>query len=67
MRYFGAMEVMVPTMLGGMLSGMIVGMGAAMMHYSLLDALKQGAVVGLVVLIFCAYANYLIRGAAKGV
>lgn len=67
MRYFGAMEVMVPTMLGGMLSGMLVGMGAAMVDYSLYEALSRGAVIGLVVLIFCAYANYLISGAAKSV
>ena len=65
MRYFGAMEVMVPTMLGGMLSGMVVGMGAAMMDYTLIDAVKHGAAIGFVVLVFCAYANYLIRGAAK--
>lgn len=66
MRYFGAMEVMVPTMLGGMLSGMIIGMGAAMVHYSVFAAMKQGAIIGLAVLVFCAYTNYLIRGATKG-
>jgi hypothetical protein len=66
MRYFGAMEVIVPMMLGGMLSGMIVGMRAAMVHYSFPEALEQGAVIGLVVFIFCSYANYLIGGAARG-
>jgi ABC-type tungstate transport system substrate-binding protein len=65
MRYFGAMEVIVPMMLGGMSSGMIIGMRAAMVHYSYPEALAQGAAIGLVVLLFCAYANYLIGGAAR--
>ena len=63
MRYFGAMEVMVPSMLGGMLAGMVVGMGAAMMPYALLDAAKQGAAIGICALLFCSYANYLMKGA----
>ncbi len=65
MRWFGAMEVMVPTMLGGMLAGMAVGMRAAMAPYGVTDAVLFGAVVGLVALAFCSYADYLIRGAQR--
>lgn len=62
MRYFGAMEVMLPTMLGGMLAAMVAGMAAAMMPYAVLDAAKHGAAIGIAALLFCSYANYLIKG-----
>ncbi len=62
MRYFGAMEVMVPIMLGGMIAGMVVGMRAAMLPVGVWEAAKLGAGIGLIALLFCAYANYLIRG-----
>ncbi len=62
MRYFGAMEIMVPTMLGGMLAGMLVGMNAAMMPVAAWSAAKHGALIGLLVLAFCSYASYLIKG-----
>lgn len=64
-RWFGAMEVMVPTMLGGMAAGMLVGMAGAMMPVDVGEALRAGAVIGLVALVFCRYADYLIRGAHR--
>ena len=45
--FFGAMEVMVPTMLTGMLSGMVVSMRCAMHHTELNSALFIGGVCGL--------------------
>ena len=47
MPFFGAMEVMVPTMLAGMLSGMWVGMFAAMTPLSAGAGLRFGALIGL--------------------
>ena len=63
MRYFGAMEVMLPVMLSGMVAAMIVAMMASMTALSLSAGLRWGAGCGLSALAFCAYADYLIRGA----
>jgi hypothetical protein len=63
--WFGAHEVMVPTMLGGMAANMFVSMGAAMREYSLWEALEHGAIIGVVALAFCSYANYLIRSVQR--
>lgn len=57
---FGAMEVMVPTMLGGMLSGMWIGMAAAMTEVSLLQGAFYGAGIGLVALVFTTTANFFL-------
>lgn len=64
-RWFGAMEVMVPTMLGGMTAGMVVGMACAMTPIDAGWAVRAGALIGLVALVFCRYADYLIRGAHR--
>lgn len=64
MRWFGAMEVMVPTMLGGMLAGMAVGMWAAMMPVGVGAGVAVGAGVGIIALLFCSYADYLLKGAS---
>ncbi len=64
-RWFGAMEVMVPTMLGGMLAAMFVGMASAMMPIGIGEALRAGALAGLIALAFCRYADYLIRGSQR--
>ena len=61
-RYFGANEVMVPTMLSGMAAGMLTAMTAAMQPLSVSSAALCGALVGLAILGFCYYSDYLIRG-----
>ena len=48
-RYFGAMEVMVPCMLGGMLAGMWV----SMMNMSLWQAVVTSWQIGVATLFFC--------------
>lgn len=62
MRYFGAMEIMVPTMLSGMLAGMWVGMRAAMSPLMLMDAIVFGVLCGLVVIALCWAANSQLGG-----
>jgi len=61
-RYFGANEVMIPTMLSGMVAGMLSAMGAAMSTLTLAQAALLGAGVGALMLAFCSYSDYLIRG-----
>ena len=46
MPFFGAMEVMVPTMLGGMLSGMWIAMAAAMTPMGAGEGLRFGLLIG---------------------
>ena len=52
-RHFGAMEVMVPCMLGSMFAGMWV----SMMQPDFRDALHGSLAIGLVVLFFCYLLN----------
>ena len=60
-RYFGAMEIMVPTMLGGMLSGMLFAMGITMTELSASDAIVGGALVGLLTLLATRVADSKLR------
>lgn len=62
MRYFGAMEVMLPTLLSGMLAGMWVGMRAAMAPLPTMDAAVFGALLGITVVALCWVANNQLRG-----
>ena len=66
--FFGAMEVMVPTMFGGMLSGMVVGMWLAMSPMTLFEAAALGAAIGLLGLIIVWMLHWRLRGpvAPKG-
>lgn len=57
-RYFGAMEVMVPTSLTGMMAGMIISMWAAMAEISLTSAALLGAVIG----VLCLGVTYWLQG-----
>ena len=61
-RYFGANEVMVPTMLTGMFTGMLVCMIAAMQTLPIGLSALLGALIGAFTLCFCNYSDYLIRG-----
>ncbi len=60
--FFGAMEIMLPAMMTGMVSGMAVGMWAAMETFESLEALRVGAVCGLVSLVFIWVVNNSLRG-----
>ena len=48
MRFFGAMEIMLPTMVTGMLAGMAIAMGRSMSGMALLDHLLLALVIALV-------------------
>ncbi len=63
--FFGAMEVMIPTMLTGMLSGMIVSMRCAMHHTSLDFALFLGAFSGLSSIVVVWILNNHIQNARE--
>ena len=56
------MEVILPTMFGGMLSGMVVGMWAAMESVSGTQAALAGAVMGLVAIVIIWVLNNALRG-----
>ena len=60
--WFGAMEIMVPVMQGGMWSGMVVGMWQAMSPLSVQQGVLIGAVTGLLVLNVTWVANIALRG-----
>ena len=62
LRYFGAMELMVPVMLSGMTSGMFVSMAAAMQLFSWQKASAWGLTIGLFCLLFCWFMNARLRG-----
>ena len=64
MRFFGAMEVMLPTMQSGMWAGMIVGMRSAMGPLPTIDAILYGALIGVVVVGLCWAFNSRLRGSA---
>ncbi|MGE0384392.1 MAG: hypothetical protein AB7Q97_06635 [Gammaproteobacteria bacterium] len=63
MRYFGAMEVVVPNLLTAATTAAVVGARAAMVPYPALQAAWHGAIIGLAVLAFTRYCDYLIRNA----
>lgn len=56
-RYWGAMELMVPCMLGGMLSGMWVSMATTMSGLSMTKAILIGVAISWAALIFCYVMN----------
>lgn len=62
MRSFGAMEIMLPCMLGGMLSGMWMGMRASMSPIALLDVITLGLLIGITTVALCWAANARLRG-----
>lgn len=62
LRYFGAMEIMLPTMMSGMLAGMITGMLAAKHPIPLIDALLLGTVIGTASCIAFWIGNSLLSG-----
>ena len=62
-RYFGAMEVMVPTCLTGMMAGMFSSMWVAMAPLSISAALVLGVVTGLGCLGVC----YALQAKLAGV
>ena len=55
LHFFGAMEVMVPTMLGGMAANMLACVLAHFFGFSLSECVAIGALTGLAVL-FATYA-----------
>jgi hypothetical protein len=59
---FGAMELMLPTMFGGMLSGMVVGMWAAMEPLGGHEAAAIGGVCGLLSIVAIWILNHSLRG-----
>ena len=56
-RYFGAMEIMVPCMLGGMLAGMWISMAVTMHPVSLGQAAIQGMMIAIGALVVCYLLN----------
>lgn len=65
--FWGAMEVMVPTMFSGMLSGMVVGMRAAMMPISSTEALFVGGAFGLAGIVIIWVLNNKLKGTVLSV
>lgn len=63
LRYFGAHEVMMPTMLGGMTANMTVCTLAHFYGVSAVDGLWIGALIGLAVLFATYAANARLTGA----
>lgn len=66
-RYFGAMEVMIPTSLTGMIAGMIVSMWAAMGPMSASGAIFLGAFSAVLSLIITYRLQAEISGIQEGV
>lgn len=66
-RYFGAMEVMIPTSLTGMIAGMIVSMWAAMGPMSTSGAIFLGAFSAVLSLIITYRLQAEISGIQEGV
>ena len=64
MRSFGAMEVMVPTMLGGLLAAGSAGLWAAIAPLGSGTAALLGAGAGLAALATSSYADRRVKGAA---
>jgi len=58
-RFWGAMELMLPCMLGGMLSGMWAGMAVTMTELSWPGAMLTGAAIAWAALLFCYAVNAL--------
>lgn len=65
LRHFGAMEIMLPTMMSGMMAGMISGMLAAMRPLAITDALLLGTVIGAVSCIAFWIGNFILSGRTK--
>jgi len=63
--WFGAFEVSVPSMLGGMLAGMAVSMAAAMRPVAVGEGWRIGLGVALAALLFTYLANAFLRGEQK--
>jgi hypothetical protein len=57
MPFFGAMEIMVPTMLAGMFAGMWIAMAAAMNPMSAGDGAGYGAAIG----VGCFFVTYALN------
>ncbi|PCI42002.1 MAG: hypothetical protein COB51_13485 [Moraxellaceae bacterium] len=66
-RYFGAMEVMIPTSLTGMIAGMIVSMWATMGAVSTSGAIFLGALSAALSLIITYRLQAKISGIQEGV
>ena len=66
-RYFGAMEVMIPTSLTGMISGMIVSMWASMGSVSTSGAIFLGGLSAALSLIITYRLQAKISGIQEGV
>jgi hypothetical protein len=64
-RYFGAMEVMVPCMLGGMLAGMWISMAVTMHPVSLGQAATQGVMIAIGALVVCYLLDAFEKMKAK--
>ena len=62
LRLFGAMEVMVPSMLTGMLAGMVVAMQAASAPVAAGDGAGTGAAIGVGCLALTYLANARLTG-----
>jgi len=60
--FLGAMEVMVPLMLTGMVAGMAVGMHAGMTVIGAGQAVFEGALAGLAVIVVVWIINHCLRG-----
>lgn len=65
LRYFGAMEIMLPTMISGMVAGMVAGMLAAMKTLGVVDALLIGVAIGTGSCILCWLGNSLLSGRTR--
>ena len=61
---FGAFELMIPTMLSGMAAGMVIAMQSTA-GICFTAAMRLGAGLGLVVLVFTYLMNTLLRGEVK--
>ena len=62
--FFGAMEIMIPVMFGGMLSGMCIAKAEAMRGLAVGDAVGWGALIGLFGLVITSIANARLRANA---
>lgn len=62
MRWFGAMEILLPTMTAGMVAGMVIAMNRSMADTALVDHLLLAAVIGILTTVVVWVANSRLAG-----
>lgn len=62
MRYFGAMEIMVPAMTSGMVAGMVVAMSRAMTSLTLFDHLLVSIICGILLTVIVWVVDTRLSG-----